>query len=43
MAQLHFCAGAAFDELVRLSSRGNRKVGEIAQDIVDEAQRGPHM
>ena len=32
---------AAFDLLVQLSNTSNRKVREIAQDIVDDAQRDP--
>ena len=32
---------AAFDLLVQLSNAGNRKLREIAQDIVDDAQRDP--
>ena len=34
-------ADGAFDLLIQLSSVGNRKLREIAQDIVDEAQRDP--
>jgi GAF domain-containing protein len=37
----HFSAEAAFDELVQKSNHSNRRLREIAQDIVDEAQRGP--
>jgi GAF domain-containing protein len=37
----HRCsADAAFDLLVRQSSQRNRKLRDIAQDIVDEVQRG---
>jgi GAF domain-containing protein len=32
---------AAFDLLVQLSNAGNRKLREIAQDIVDDVQRDP--
>jgi hypothetical protein len=32
---------AAFDLLVQLSNAGNRKIRDIAQDIVDDVQRGP--
>jgi hypothetical protein len=32
---------AAFDLLVERSSSGNRKLRDIAQDIVDDAQRDP--
>ena len=34
-------ADAAFDLLVQRSSSSNRKLREIAQDIVDDAQRDP--
>ena len=38
----HRCsADAAFDELVRRSNHSNRRLREIAQDIVDDAQRDP--
>jgi GAF domain-containing protein len=38
----HRCsADAAFDLLVRQSSQRNRKLRDIAQDIVDDAQRDP--
>jgi AmiR/NasT family two-component response regulator len=38
----HRCsAEAAFDELVRRSNSGNRRLREIAQDIVDDVQREP--
>jgi GAF domain-containing protein len=39
MREQHCSADAAFDELVRRSSGSNRKVREIAQDIVDDVQR----
>ena len=32
---------AAFDLLVKLSNSGNRRLREIAQDVVDDVQRGP--
>ena len=34
-------ADAAFDLLVQLSNAGNRKLREVAQDIVNDAQREP--
>jgi GAF domain-containing protein len=41
MARHHYSADAAFDWLVQRSQHTNRKVRAIAQDIVDDAQRGP--
>lgn len=41
MREHHCSADAAFDELVRRSNAGNRRLREIAQDIVDDVQRGP--
>lgn len=34
-------ADAAFELLVRMSGVGNRKLRDVAQDVVDEALRGP--
>jgi GAF domain-containing protein len=41
MREHHYSADAAFDELVRLSNNSNRRLRGIAQDIVDDVQRGP--
>jgi GAF domain-containing protein len=40
MGRHHCSADAAFDLLVQRSSAGNRKLRDIAQDIVDDVQRG---
>jgi GAF domain-containing protein len=39
MGRHHCSADAAFDLLVRQSSESNRKLRDIAQDVVDEVQR----
>ena len=41
MREYRCSAEAAFDELVRRSNSGNRRLREIAQDIVDDVQREP--
>jgi GAF domain-containing protein len=41
MRENHYSADAAFDELVRRSNDSNRRLRQIAQDIVDEVQRDP--
>jgi GAF domain-containing protein len=41
MAENHCSAQAAFDELVRRSNLSNRRLKDVAQDIVDGVQRHP--
>ncbi|SDY84798.1 GAF domain-containing protein [Geodermatophilus africanus] len=41
MRQHRISPDAAFDLLVQLSNTANRKLREIAQDVVDETQRTP--
>jgi GAF domain-containing protein len=41
MGRHHYSADAAFDDLAQRSQNSNRKLRDIAQDVVDEAQRGP--
>jgi GAF domain-containing protein len=41
MREYRCSAEVAFDELVRRSNSGNRRLREIAQDIVDDVQREP--
>jgi GAF domain-containing protein len=41
MREQHCSADAAFDELVRRSNNSNRRLREIAEDIVDDVQRDP--
>ncbi|HEX2075723.1 MAG TPA: ANTAR domain-containing protein [Geodermatophilus sp.] len=41
MREHHCSADAAFDRLVRQSNASNRKLREVAQEIVEEVQRAP--
>ena len=41
MRDQRISADAAFEVLVQLSSSSNRKLRAIAQDVVDDVQRGP--
>jgi AmiR/NasT family two-component response regulator len=43
IAREGFSADAAFDVLKRASQRANRKVHEIAQEMVDTATRPPEI